>query len=118
MTSDEDYMAFLDKANQDPSAGYQKAASSQAPKSGEFKTTDTGAQVPAVLAEAVRGAFYVSDADEPFHAVCLAWDEAGKGLPDEGMFSNTIHVFPSYLPLPLFTSLLLYSHFLYFPRSD
>lgn len=81
MASDEDYMSFLDKANQDPSEGRAKTASSG---KREFKTTDSGVQVPAVLQSAVKDAFYVSDADEPFVPVCLKWDEGGNGLPDEG----------------------------------
>lgn len=85
MASDEDYMAFLNKANQDPSAGQAVKSSSSAKQT--FKTTDSGAQVPAVLKTAVKDAFYTSDADEPFEPVCLNWDEGGKGLPDEGTFS-------------------------------
>lgn len=89
MASDEDYMAFLNKANQDPSEGV--AAPAQAPGQGQegrarLRTTQQGVEVPAPLARLVgKGdAFYVSDADEPFEAVALGWDEAGKGLPDEG----------------------------------
>lgn len=85
MASDEDYMAFLDKANQDPSEGYAKPPSSGGAKL-EFKATDQGVQVPAALKEAAQDAFYVSDADEPFVPVALKWDEGGKGLPDEGTF--------------------------------
>lgn len=85
MASDEDYMAFLNKANQDPSEGQAVKSSSSAKQT--FKTTDSGAQVPAVLKTAVKDAFYTSDADEPFEPVCLNWDEGGKGLPDEGTFA-------------------------------
>ncbi|KAI1110037.1 hypothetical protein F5Y14DRAFT_466157 [Nemania sp. NC0429] len=88
MASDEDYMAFLEKANRDPNEGYAKPQSS----GGEpFKATDDGAQIPAAIQEATRDAFYVSDADEPFVPVCLAWDETGKGLPDEEEFATLIH---------------------------
>ncbi|KAI1846521.1 hypothetical protein JX265_004955 [Neoarthrinium moseri] len=91
MASDEDYMAFLDKANKDPSEGYAKSASKQ-----DFKATDAGVQVPAVLKSAVKDAFYTSDADEPFVPVCLNWDEGGKGLPDEEEFASLIsHPSPS-----------------------
>lgn len=89
MASDEDYLSFLDKANQDPNAGHAKSASKQ-----EFKTTDSGAQVPAVLKSAVKDVFYVSDADEPFVPVCLNWDEGGRGLPDEGMYISLASVSP------------------------
>lgn len=78
MASDEDYMAFLDKANQDPSAGTAKSSS----KKIELKATDSGAKVPAVLSKAVQDQFYISDADEPFVPVYLK--TSGKTLPDEG----------------------------------
>lgn len=92
MASDEDYMAFLDKANRDPNEGYAKPQSSSNGSSGApFKATDDGAQIPAAIQEATREAFYVSDADEPFVPVCLAWDETGKGLPDEEEFATLIH---------------------------
>ncbi|KAI1344030.1 hypothetical protein F5Y15DRAFT_411882 [Xylariaceae sp. FL0016] len=88
MASDEDYMAFLDKANQDPNEGSAKPQSTGGKQ--EFKATDNGAQIPAALQEATKDSFYVSDADEPFVPVCLAWDEAGKGLPDEEEFASLI----------------------------
>lgn len=81
MASDEDYMDFLDKANKDPSEGYAKP---QSTSKQEFKATDDGAQIPTAIQEATKDSFYVSDADEPFVPVCLAWNEGGKGLPDEG----------------------------------
>lgn len=80
MASDEDYMAFLNKANEDPSAGTSNAASSS--KKVELKTTDDGVDVPGVLVRATKDAWYVSDADEPFVVVALKHD---GGLPDEGM---------------------------------
>ncbi|KAI0181519.1 hypothetical protein GGR52DRAFT_524965 [Hypoxylon sp. FL1284] len=93
MASDEDYMAFLEKANKDPNEGYTKPQSSGGQ---EFKATDTGVQIPAVIREATKDSFYVSDADEPFVPVYLAWDEAGKGLPDEEEFASLIqHPTPS-----------------------
>ncbi|KAI1269620.1 hypothetical protein F5Y18DRAFT_104984 [Xylariaceae sp. FL1019] len=92
MASDEDYMAFLDKANKDPNEGHAKSQS----KDAEFKAMDEGAQAPAAIQEATKDAFYVSDADEPFVPVCLAWDEGGKGLPDESEFASLIkHPNPS-----------------------
>lgn len=77
-------MAFLEKANKDPNEGQTAKSASNTKQA--FKTTDSGAQVPAVLKSAVKDAFYTSDADEPFEPVCLNWDEDGKGLPDEGSF--------------------------------
>ncbi|KAI0479188.1 hypothetical protein GGR56DRAFT_366159 [Xylariaceae sp. FL0804] len=94
--AEEQYMAFLEKANQDPSAetaagGKEEVKPQQQQQQGQqLKATDDGAQVPAALREAAAGAVYVSDADEPFVPVCLAWDEAGKGLPDEEEFASLI----------------------------
>ncbi|KAI1279740.1 hypothetical protein F5Y07DRAFT_32149 [Xylaria sp. FL0933] len=88
MASDEDYMAFLDKANRDPNEGY---AEPQSKSKGEFKATDDDAKIPAAIQQATKDAFYVSDADEPFVPVCLAWDEGGKGLPDEEELAKLIH---------------------------
>ncbi|OTB14697.1 hypothetical protein K445DRAFT_318594 [Daldinia sp. EC12] len=88
MASDDDYMAFLNKANENPSEGHNKA---QSASKQEFKATDDGAQIPAIIQEATKDAFYVSDADEPFVPVYLAWDESGKGLPDEEEFASLIH---------------------------
>jgi hypothetical protein len=78
MASDEDYASFLDKANEDPSAG---TAKSQSKGKVELKAVD--AEVPAALKKATKDAFYVSDADEPFVPVALKF--GGKTLPDEGM---------------------------------
>ncbi|KAI1635674.1 hypothetical protein F4809DRAFT_613045 [Biscogniauxia mediterranea] len=89
MASNEDYMAFLDKANKDPSEGYEAKTTQQQPA--EFKAADEGAVIPAAIQEATRDSFYVSDADEPFVPVYLAWDEGGKGLPDEEEFASLIH---------------------------
>lgn len=89
MATDEEYMDFLNKANADADEGrarlqqQQQQTASQA--NGEFKATDAGAAIPEPLAKVTRDAFYTSDADEPFVPVCLAWNEAGKGLPDEGV---------------------------------
>jgi len=97
MASDEDYMNFLDKANEDPSKGVAKSQSQGLAKA-QFKTADKGVEIPAVLKEVTKDAFYVSDADEPFVPVALSWDEAGKGLPDEGplhsLFSS-VHLLPT-----------------------
>jgi hypothetical protein len=79
MASDEDYMAFLDKANKDPNEG---AAKTQGKGRVELKALDQGVKIPAALKKATSDAFYVSDADEPFVPVCLKFE--GKKLPDEG----------------------------------
>lgn len=91
MASDDDYMKFLNKANEDPSAGSAQTASKGQGKK-EFKAADKGAEIPQPLAAATKDAFYVSDADEPFVPVSLAW-EKGDGLPNEGRCSP-----PSCLP--------------------
>ncbi|RAL64131.1 hypothetical protein DID88_003319 [Monilinia fructigena] len=85
MASDEDYMAFLNKANEDPSAGTSNAASNS--RKVEFKTTDDEVDVPGVLVRATKDAWYVSDADEPFVVVALKHD---GGLPDEETFARLI----------------------------
>jgi hypothetical protein len=88
MASDEDYMAFLDKANKDPNEGLAKEESNGGKV--ELKATDKGASIPQVLKKATEDAFYVSDADEPFLPVCLK--HSGKGLPDEGTFFLTFEI--------------------------
>lgn len=90
MASDDDYMAFLNKANQDPNEG---RAQPQSGGKDEFKATDDGANIPPAIQQATEDAFYVSDADEPFVPVCLAWNAGGQGLPDEGMFSSFLLCF-------------------------
>lgn len=86
MASDEDYMAFLDKANQDPNEGISGAQGVKDQGKVELKAVDGGVEVPAALVKATEDAFYVSDADEPFVPVALKLGK-GKGLPDEGMFT-------------------------------
>lgn len=88
MAADDDYMAFLNKANEDPSAdsGSAAAQSSQGHEGKkQLKAADYDAEIPEPLVAATRDAFYVSDADEPFVAVSLAWAN-GQGLPNEGMW--------------------------------
>lgn len=84
MASDEDYAAFLEKANADPSAGAGKSKT-QSSSGGkvQLKAVDQGVEVPASLRKATQDAFYVSDADEPFEPVALRFK--GKTLPDEGL---------------------------------
>ena len=84
MASDEDYAAFLDKANEDPSKG---VVSTQSSGKIQLKAVDHGVRVPAALKAATSDAFYVSDADEPFEPVVLKG--AGKSLPDEGMLLSS-----------------------------
>ncbi len=85
MASDEDYMAFLDRANQDPSMGYSAMGQKTGGKV-QLKTVDAGTTVPDELRMAAEREewIYVSDADEPFVAVSLKLKE--EKLPDEGLF--------------------------------
>lgn len=105
MASDEDYAAFLDKANQDPNEGVRKSQSSGKI---QLKAVDEGVQIPAALKKAVGDAFYVSDADEPFEVVGL---KAEGGLPDEGMFAHFFYSLCTYwdfLRMGLFYTLGLF----------
>jgi hypothetical protein len=69
MSSDADYASFLDKANQDTGAAQQQSSSS-AKKSYGTKSVDTA--VPKALEQVEE--YYVSDADEPFEPVALAYN--------------------------------------------
>jgi len=85
MASDDDYAAFLDRANKDPSQGFTKAQISG--KMG-LKAVDDGVEVPAVLKRVAKDTFYVSDADEPFVPVCLRLN--GETLPNEETFARLV----------------------------
>ncbi|KIW01130.1 uncharacterized protein PV09_07416 [Verruconis gallopava] len=80
MGSDEDYAAFLDKANQDVSGG----ASAQSATKSRPKATNTS--VPSSLQKIE--AYYTTDADEPFEPVSLKWE--GDGIPSASDFSDLI----------------------------
>lgn len=80
MASDEDYAAFLDKANQDTGA----PASAQ---SKSFKTKAVDSEVPPVLQSVEE--YYISDADEPFEPVSLKWE--GDATPAEGQEEQLSH---------------------------
>lgn len=82
MASDSDYMDFLNKANEDPNQGSVSAQAQQGKGKKELKAADHGAEIPQPLVAATQDAFYMSDADEPFVPVSLAW-EKGDGLPNE-----------------------------------
>lgn len=102
--SDQDYMAFLEKANEDPSKGVASVAATNEGAKKKFRTTQEGVEVPAPIAKVCgKGdvSFYTSDADEPFEAVALLWDEGGKGLPDEGkiffIFFSPLDIMPPHI---------------------
>ncbi|KAJ4398974.1 hypothetical protein N0V85_006145, partial [Neurospora sp. IMI 360204] len=86
MASDESYLAFLNKANEDPSVGYPRDrpdAATQKVGGNGFKTRDEGVALPSPIAKLLDKGdkFYVSDADEPFEGVALRFGE--EMLPDE-----------------------------------
>lgn len=72
--SDEDYEAFLNKANKD--VGGSKTQSTRASKAQTINT-----EVPPSLTKVDE--YYTSDADEPFEPVSLKYD--GESLPSTGM---------------------------------
>ncbi|CAL3972805.1 unnamed protein product, partial [Diplocarpon coronariae] len=80
MATDEEYMSFLDNANQDPTEG---VARGQSGGKVELKAVDEGVKVPECIARVLgKGdSYYVSEADEPFVGVALKLE--GNGLPDE-----------------------------------
>ncbi|KAL4723331.1 hypothetical protein ACLX1H_009821 [Fusarium chlamydosporum] len=84
MSNDDDYMAFLNKANQDTGAG----ASTQ--EKTVFKAKDHGVEVPKAISEVCKKAVYTSDADEPFEEVSLKW-QGENGLPTETEFAKLIN---------------------------
>jgi len=94
MASDDDYLAFLNKANKDPSEG--RATTTATDTNSPFKTTSAGVAVPRVLQAVTQreGLVYVTDADEPFFPVALkfAGEEGKGGLPDEGMYMYSVSV--------------------------
>ncbi|OJD35899.1 uncharacterized protein BKCO1_140002 [Diplodia corticola] len=79
MASDEDYAAFLDKANQD--TGSVPSAQSKS-----IKTKAVDSEVPQVLLQVEE--YYISDADEPFEPVSLKWNS--ESLPSQDEFAKLI----------------------------
>lgn len=67
MSSDADYAAFLDKANQDTAPAEQQSSSKEG-----YGTKSVNTSVPKAL-ESVEE-YYVSDADEPFEPVALEFE--------------------------------------------
>lgn len=105
MASDSDYMAFLNKVNQDPAAAHVSTAATMT--STEFKTMDDDMDVPKPIQKVTTDRFYTSDADEPFVPVCLKWEDNGNELPDESEFSRLFFyrfIFTSFFSLALFPS--------------
>ena len=86
MSSDQDYLAFLEKANQDTGA--------QQPKdSGYAQTKSTDTTVPAPLKD--LDAFYMSESDEPFEPVAITYKKDGslsQGEMPETLSSQCRHI--------------------------
>lgn len=91
MASDEDYMAFLNRANNDADEAHARAgetARAQAGARAQLKALDAGQTAPKGIVEVCKEAVYTSDADEPFEPVSLKFVGA-SGLPDEGTLSSS-----------------------------
>ena len=105
MASDEDYAAFLDKANEEPWKGASKSKDESKGKGKgkgkiQLMAVDQGLKIPPALREATRDVVYVSEADEPFEGVVLTLKD-GEGLPDEGtVLLNFLSPFLSFPFLP------------------
>ncbi|POR34142.1 Uncharacterized protein TPAR_05639 [Tolypocladium paradoxum] len=92
MASDEDYMAFLNKANKDLSEAQAQARAERQEmvKTATLKTVDDWSDVPKAIEDVCKSEVYVSEADEPFEVVSLKWH--GKdGLPNEFEFAKLIN---------------------------
>ncbi|KAM3558099.1 hypothetical protein MY1884_004164 [Beauveria asiatica] len=86
MSSDQDYLAFLNKANNEADEAHAKSSKTAR---AQLKTLDAGQTAPQGIVEVCKEAVYTSDADEPFEPVSLKFTGAG-GLPDEEEFAELI----------------------------
>lgn len=83
MSSDNDYMSFLNKANADLNASQFQPQRDNTSSTPRTQTIHTNVRVPTPLTSV--DAFYVSETDEPFEPVALKWPDAGRGIwPDAG----------------------------------
>jgi len=88
MSSDADYMAFLDKVNAQRD-GAQQAEYSTSTSKIRTETVHTGVSVPHSLQSI--SANFISETDELFEPVVLKWNEAKMGIwPDAGQFTSLI----------------------------
>lgn len=86
MSSDNDYMSFLNKANADLNASQFQPQRDNTSSTPRTQTIHTNVRVPTPLTSV--DAFYVSETDEPFEPVALKWPDAGRGIwPDAGELS-------------------------------
>ncbi|RDW90446.1 uncharacterized protein DSM5745_02221 [Aspergillus mulundensis] len=89
MSSDNDYMAFLNKANADLDSGRSQPATTT--QQARTETVDVDVKVPTPLTSV--DAYYISDTDEPFEPVALRWEGAQRGVwPDASTFSKLISI--------------------------
>lgn len=89
MASDEDYAAFLEKADADRS-GASKPKTQQHYTSGRELKAVTHKYVPPMLSKVE--ATYASEADEPFEAVALARKDSSKGRVTKAEFCSLVGV--------------------------
>ncbi|KUL86960.1 hypothetical protein ZTR_05763 [Talaromyces verruculosus] len=89
---DENYMAFLDKANKQRDAGRDEAhteESTQPSKQVRTETVESGVKVPEQLKKV--DVYYMSETDEPFEPVALNWKGASSGKwPGNDEFASLI----------------------------
>jgi len=90
MSSDADYLAFLDKANAQREAGASQALSQPAEAEAiRIETVETGVRVPEVLTSISE--YYISETDEPFEPVALRWPGAARGIwPEADQFAALV----------------------------
>ncbi|KAJ9300856.1 hypothetical protein DTO271G3_2020 [Paecilomyces variotii] len=87
MSSDDNYLAFLNKANEDLNAG--RVAPQQTSNAVRTQSVDVDVTVPAPLR--AIDTYYVSETDEPFEPVVLKWEGASRGVwPGPSQFSYLI----------------------------
>ncbi|PYH91679.1 hypothetical protein BO71DRAFT_331694 [Aspergillus ellipticus CBS 707.79] len=87
MSSDDSYMAFLNKANADLNTSTAQSTSTFTPRT---EAIHADVRVPAPLTS-LTDAFYVSETDEPFEPVALKWQGAASGIwPDASHLSKLI----------------------------
>lgn len=78
MASDEDYAAFLDKANQDTGGATTQSK--------QYGTKSVNTAVPKALEQVEE--YYTSDADEPFEPVSLTY--SGKDSVSAGKLAASL----------------------------
>ncbi|OJJ47089.1 hypothetical protein ASPZODRAFT_15772 [Penicilliopsis zonata CBS 506.65] len=90
--SDDAYLSFLDKANKDLDAGRQTQTQPQTQSQGDGRTKSldvAASEIPAPLMGVE--VYYVSETDEPFEPVVLAWEGAKRGVwPGTKQFASLI----------------------------